>query len=248
MDDLLVIAFPFLLLTARIGAFLASCPVFGASSVPAVVKTGLVFWMSVFFAVLLPPPSHVGNIHWMNGALMMTQEILVGLAVGLGARMIFAAIQQGGSMIAQQMGLADAGVIDPSTGEESETISTFLEVTLTVAFLAGGGHQLLIRLLARTYVVFPLGGTPDLGGLKEGLITAGSTMLNLGLALAAPMIAAFMVLSVVLAILARALPEMNILFESFPLRVGLGLAMTAAMFPSMSAFINEMSRWMNGLV
>ncbi len=73
-------------------------------------------------------------------------------------------------------------------------------------------------------------------------------MFLLGLRLAAPMLAAFLLLMVVLAVLARMVPEMNILFISLPLRVGLGLLMAAIFLPFINGFVAEFADWMGKLL
>jgi flagellar biosynthetic protein FliR len=73
-------------------------------------------------------------------------------------------------------------------------------------------------------------------------------MLIHGLKLAAPILAAFMLLMVVLAVLARMVPEMNILFISLPLRVGLGLLMVAIFLPFISSFVGEFAQLMGKLL
>ena len=69
-------------------------------------------------------------------------------------------------------------------------------------------------------------------------------MLLFALKLAAPVLGAFLILAVLLSILSRALPEMNILMASFPLRVGMGLFMAAAIMPTLETFTIELARWM----
>lgn len=248
MDHLFIILFPLILLTSRVGAFLSVSPVFGSANVPAVLKGGLAIWLSVFFAAMMPPAALMTSMHWMKAVVLVVQEALIGLAIGLAARMVFMAIHQGGVMIGQTMGLSDAETIDPMSGEASDSLGQFLETALTLAFLAVGGLQMLILLLGRSMQAMPIAGLPDPSALARGLVAAGTTMLILGLKLAAPMIAAFMILAVVLAILSRVLPEMNILFESYPLRVGLGFFMTAAMFPSMNNVVMEMTGWMSKML
>jgi len=245
MEPWLVIFLPFFLLMARTAAFLSICPVFGSPVVPSVAKVGLVFWVSVFFAVLVPPPFHAAFVPWMQACMWTVQEVLVGLAMGLAARLIFLGVNQAGVIISQQMGMTDSGVIDPLSGEESDCIATLLEMAVTLAFLAAGGHRLLIAMLGRTYKVFPLGGSPDVSALANGIVAAGAAMLLLALKIAGPLLAAFLVLAIVLAILARALPELNILFESYPLRVALGLFMMIAIMPLLNSFVEEITGWMN---
>ena len=93
-----------------------------------------------------------------------------------------------------------------------------------------------------------MGTTPTIPVLAEGISKSISAMLMAGLRLAAPMLAAFLLLMVILAVLARIVPEMNILFISLPLRVGLGLLMAAAFLPFINEFVAEFADWMGKLL
>ncbi len=146
---------------------------------------------------------------------------------------------------AQQMGFADAGVFDPITGTQARPLSTLFEMIFALLFLAAGGHRILLMIMDRSFVVFPLGEGVDMGGLAAGIVKAGSQMLLFALKLAAPVLVAFLIIAVLLCILARVLPEMNILLASFPLRVGCGLLMAAAIIPTFDIFTVELARWMS---
>jgi flagellar biosynthetic protein FliR len=123
-----------------------------------------------------------------------------------------------------------------------------MEMCFAVFFLAAGGHRLMLRLVARSWEVFPVGKWPEVGQVAEAVLDAGLAMLLFALRLAAPMLAAFLVLAVALAILARILPEMNILIASLPMRIGLGLFMAAAILPSIRNFTTELGDWINRLL
>jgi flagellar biosynthetic protein FliR len=245
MDGLLVRVLPYMMLLGRVSAFVAVLPIFSWQVVPMIARAGIAVLMTVFFGYILPLPQ-VGGAqgHWLVASVLVVGEIVIGLALGLAVNFVFQAVQQGGHMIVQQMGLAESGIIDPTTGEETETMAVFMETTFILLFLGANGHHLLLRVLGRSYQVFPPGGAPDAAALASGLVAAGSMMLLLALKLAAPALAAFLVLAVVLAIVARVLPDMNVLMESFPLRVGLGLFMAAALVPSLVDLVDEMSTWM----
>jgi flagellar biosynthetic protein FliR len=77
-----------------------------------------------------------------------------------------------------------------------------------------------------------------------GIVRAGSAMMLFMLKLVAPLLAAFLLLSAILGILARALPEMNVLMTSLPLRVALGFLIASAMMPMLNAFAGELAAWM----
>jgi flagellar biosynthetic protein FliR len=123
-----------------------------------------------------------------------------------------------------------------------------LEMIFIILFLSANGHHLFLLVISRSYDTFPAGSIPTLPVLADGVIKAGSTMFTASLRLAAPMLAAFLVLLVVLAVLARTIPEMNILFLSFPLRIGLGLLMVAIFVPFLNGFVTEFADWMSKLL
>jgi flagellar biosynthetic protein FliR len=234
------------LIFARTTAFVVVLPLFGSPMVPRVLKAGLAVMMTAFLATSLPAPAlPVGCDRLIPAAILLAREALCGLALGLAARLVFTAIQQGGILMGRQMGFALAAIIDPTSGESTEPFGVYFETVFMLLFFLAGGHHLLLRLIGRSYEVLPPGGAVDFGVLAAGVLAAGSTMLLLALKLAAPMLAAFLILAVVLGVLARVLPEMNILLESLPLRVAVGLVLAVAMVPLLQTFTDEVGGWLN---
>ncbi len=245
MQDWIAILLPFVLLMSRIVALLFASPIFGWQLVPVPVRVGLAMVVTWFFATINPPTIEAASVHYVQAVVLIMQEAIIGLAIGLALRLIYSAIHQGGLMASQQMGSGDAGVIDPSSGERSKPIATMFEMLFALLFLSAGGHRFIIRLIAASFRGFPIGSTPDIEMLASGIVQAGSAMLLFALKLAAPMLGGFLILAVMLCILARVLPEMNILMASFPLRMGIGIFLAGAIIPLLGAFTNELARWMS---
>jgi len=246
MGTWLGLLLPFAMVFARTTAFVFVLPLFSSRSAPAMLRAGLGVLLTVFFAHLVPAPGGSGaSVSAILGVVLLTREILCGLAIGLGARLIFNAVQQGGILIGRQMGFAMASVIDPSTGQETQPFGMYMDIVFTLLFFVAGGHHLLIRLVQRSFDVMPVGGELDFGVLAAGVLAAGSAMLLFALKLAAPVLAGFLVLAVVLGVLARVLPEMNVLLMSLPLRVAVGLLLAMAMVPVLSSFTEEIGGWIN---
>jgi flagellar biosynthetic protein FliR len=245
MDVWIPLLLPFVLLLGRVTAFIAVLPVFSHAGTPMILRAGMALALTVFFAMLLPAPPAVGGVHWAVATWLLVGEILCGLALGLAARLVYLGVQQAGRIIDRQMGFAIASIVDPATGEQVESVSLLFEITFLLFFLAVGGHRLLILIIGRSYEVFPAAATPNFAQMAEAVTSAGSEMLLFALKLSAPMLAAFIVLSVVLGILARVLPEMNILLASFPLRIGLGLLMAAALMPAVHDFAVNLAHWLS---
>jgi len=245
MDVWIDTLLPFTLLLGRVSGFMASAPAFAWKPIPVRMRAALILSVTIFFAMTMPVDLPPTGIHWMRASLLLAQEILVGAALGLMARLAYLGVQQGGRIIGRQMGLLMAKVIDPTTGERSQPVGILFDLSFLLLFLAAGGYRLLMTVLARSYIFLPAGATPQVGLLTEGIVEAGSIMLLFALRMAAPILAAFLVLGVMLAILARVLPEMNLLVASLPLRVGLGLIMAVAILPMLDSFTADLADWIS---
>ena len=136
MDVWIALFLPFALLLARIAAFFTVLPLFSWRALPMRLRASLAILTTVFFAMVRPVPIDAAQVGWMQTALLLVQEILHGLALGLATSFVFLAVQQGGRIIAMQMGLGDAGIIDPVTGESARPMGMFFEVAFAMLFLA----------------------------------------------------------------------------------------------------------------
>jgi flagellar biosynthetic protein FliR len=238
----------FALVLTRISAFFIVLPVFGWKSIPVRVKVAVTVLISIFFSVITPLPIDAGQVSALQAILLMANEATYGLALGLISTVLFSVVKFSGRIIERQMGMAMAQIMDPLTGERTQPLSSLLEMIFVILFLAANGHHLFLLIISRSYEAFPVGSIPTISVLASGVSQASSTMLLLGLRLAAPILAAFLLLMVVLAVLARIVPEMNILFISLPLRVGLGLLMVAIFLPFINGFVAEFADWMGRLL
>ncbi len=248
MEEWIAILLPFALLLARISGFFAVAPIFSWSLIPVRIRAALALLMTIFFALITPASIPTEDPNVVTATVLLIQEIICGTAIGLAVRLVYSGVQQGGRIAGRQMGMMLAKVIDPTTGDRSQSLGILFDMSFMILFLAAGGHHMLILLLARSYEVFPIGGTPDVGVLTDGIIAAGTTMLLFALKLSAPVLAAFLVLGIVLAVLARVLPEMNVLTASLPMRVGVGLLMAAAILPMLDSFTVDLADWMRRLL
>jgi flagellar biosynthetic protein FliR len=240
--------FAFTLVLTRVSAFILIVPVFSWQNIPVRIKAATVLLLSIFFFMVKTPQTSLASSSVIQITLLMGIEATYGLALGLITALLFAAVKLSGRIAERQMGMALAQVVDPLTGERSQPLSMLVEMIFIIMFLSANGHHLFILTISRSYEVFAAGTIPTLATLTAGVIEAGSAMFIAGLRLAAPMLAAFMLLMVALAVLARVAPEMNILFISLPVRIGLGLIMTMIFIPFINGFVTECAQLMNKLL
>ena len=238
----------FVMVVTRISAFFLVAPVFSWKTIPVRIKVTMLLLISLFFSMIKPFTIPSVKPSALEVVLLMSNEATYGLALGLVAVFIFTAVKISGRIIERQMGMAMAATLDPLTGERAQPLGMLLEIIFIFLLLSANGHHLLLLVISRSYDAFPAGSIPNISVLTEGVIQSGSTMLIAALRLAAPMLGAFMVLMVVLALLARLAPEMNILFISLPLRVGLGLFMSGVFLPFINGYVSEFADWMAKLL
>jgi len=240
--------FGFMLVLTRVSAFFLVIPIFGWRSIPVRVRVAVAVLVSIFFSMIVRPVSGSGRVEMVDAILYLVQEAIYGLALGLAVTFVFYTVRVAGRIIERQMGLALAAVLDPFTGERAQPVGMLLEMIFILIFLAANGHHLFLLVLSRSFEVFPAGSIPSAAILVGGVMKTGSTMFLAALRLAAPILAAFVVLLVVLAVFARVVPEMNILFISLPLRVGLGLLMITMILPFIHGFTSEFADWIGRLL
>jgi len=238
----------FIMVLTRISAFFLVLPVFGWKTIPVRIKVAMALLLAIFFSTIIQLPIETTQVSVVEAVLFIGNEATYGLALGLVAVAVFSAVKFSGRIIERQMGLAMAEVLDPLTDERTQPLGSLLEMIFIILFLSANGHHLFLLIISRSYETFPAGSVPTIPTLASGVIGAGSILWLAGLRMAAPMLAAFLILMVILAVLARMVPEMNILFVSLPLRVGLGLLMVTIFLPFISGFVGEFAEWMGKLL
>jgi flagellar biosynthetic protein FliR len=243
VDDWIGILLPAALILARVSGFLLAAPLFSSTTIPLRIRLGFCLLLTLFIACARPPSVDAAHVDWLVAVVMIGSEVAIGLALGLAARLVFTCVQQGGQVVGRQMGISMANEMDPTSDERSQPIGSLFSTAFLLLFLAIGGHHLLISAVARSYDALPAGRPVDTAAMAECVVQAGEAMLLLGLKLAAPVLAAFVVLAVMLAVLARVLPEMNLLMASLPLRVALGMIMAAAVLPLLESFTEDVAGW-----
>lgn len=245
---MLAIVLGFTLVLTRISAFFVSLPVFGWPAIPIPIRGLIAFILSVFFYFCKPLAVDPAGLSTPAAMVLLGGEAVYGMALGFIAATLFAVVQLSGRIAEQQMGMTMAEIVDPLRGEKTGELSSLMEMVFILLFLSVNGHHLLLLIISKSYDAFPTGTVPTLNLLVEGVVGASSAMLIAGLRLAAPLLGAFLVLMVTLAMLARLVPEMDILTVTLPVRIALGLFLMAAFLPFVGGFVTEFADWMAKLL
>ena len=217
-----------MVILVRTSAVVVAMPVLGSTNLPALVKAfmslvlALVLWPVVDMSGFKPPTTLLGFLPLMVG------EVLIGVILGLSARLLLTSLQIMGQMAGFQMGFAVANVIDPMSGMQISVLGQFVYLVGILVFLAVGGHHMFIRALADSFTLVPPGDFGLSTGLFKQMMALASKMFYLAVRIGAPIIGALLFTSVIMGVLAKTVPQMNILIVGFPLKITVGLVMLAA--------------------
>jgi len=214
--------YSWLMIFLRVGAFLLVLPFFSVVNFPATMRVAL----SALIALLLAPllaPFHAEKLDFISLLNAMIQELSVGLLLGFLSRMVFYAVDLAGNIIAAQMGLNLAAVFDPGSSQAEQAPSSILFFLAAVVMLTLDLHHWMLVGFERTYTVLPMGGMHLNAALFETLVAQTGNIFVVALQISAPVIAVSFVVTLVFAVLSRAVPQMNVFSESFGIRIVGGL-------------------------
>ena len=248
MDFMIAKLLGFFMILTRVSSFFVILPFFSWKTIPVRVKVALAFLLSVFFTMITPINFDCSQVKPLQAVLFLVYESIYGLAIGLMVLILFSVIKVSGQIIEMEMGLTMGSVFDPTTGEENQPFGILMETLFILIFLAMDGHHLFLMVISRSFEAFPAGTIPTLATLVDGIVQSFTVMFITALRLAAPLLAISMMLLVALAVLARVVPEMDILFISMTLRVTVGLLMATTFLPFIKEYVTEFSQWMNKLL
>jgi flagellar biosynthetic protein FliR len=220
--DLQLEYYNWLLVFLRLSAFLLVLPFFSATNFPVTMRVALGALAAALLAPTLPPfpMNHLGMFTLFG---VMGQEVAIGLLLGFIARMVFYAVDLAGGIISTEMGLQMAQIMDPLTQASSQVPATILFYLASIVMLTLDLHHWMLLGFERTYTVLPMGTAHLSAALFETVVQHTSDIFVIALQISAPIIAVSFVVTVVFAVLSRAVPQMNVFTESFSFRVVGGL-------------------------
>jgi len=218
----------FLLVLARIGAFLVAIPLLGGQGTSPYIKamTVLALTFAIFpvvkggFPDALSPPSH---FHIWEFVFDLLSEIILGLIIAFGVRMSFAAAELGAEVSGMQMGFGLANAFDPVSNQQVSLIRQAQVILVSLLFLAIDGHHLVLQVLLKSFELIPSTGFYLTGPLIDKIIRIGSEMFILGMKIAAPVMIALIMAQIAMGVLSRAVPQIQVFMLSFPVIIGVGL-------------------------
>lgn len=224
---------------ARMLGFFRFAPVFNRKEVPGLIKIGLAFLMTIVITALVKPP-----VMGMEDSLILSilLNFVVGAIIGYTAQLILLAVDAGADMINMQMGLSSAMVLDPTSNSQVSILTKLFSLFGVLIFIHLGGVYWLIKAFVRSFDIFPLFATSfDLKTLinLDYLVEISSNVLYMGLQIASPILLATLGQDIILGVISKTAPQVNVFQLSFLFKPVLGAAIMVWILPMLLNVISD---------
>ena len=237
----------FMFIFARITSFITVVPGFSHKAMPNTAKIFLSLILSLLVYQNIPEVTvYEQSLLFILG---IAREIIIGLAMGYAAKLIFTAVEMAGQFIDFQVGYSMGAVYDPMSGVTSSYYGKlFYWMSIMVFFMLNLHHTLLLSLMNSFSVALP--GQIGLSGINlEGILYLFSYAFKVAFSIASPMLIVLLVTDIVMGLISRSVPQINVFMLGMPLKSLLGMVMflfLAASFLSHAGkTLGMMSEYMN---
>lgn len=231
----------FLLILVRIASFLYTAPIFSISrTIPNKVKIGF----AVLISFLLFPIVPVSTVEY-NSLIQYTTVILkeasVGLVIGYMANICLNILNFAGRIIDMEIGFAMVTLFDPATNEQTSITGTLYTYFVMLMLVVSDMYQYVVRAVVDSYDVIPIDGAVfNMGSLLELIVQYTVDCFVLGFRIVLPFFTVTLILNIVLGILAKIAPQMNMFVIGMQLKVFAGfivMMITAMLLSSVANII-----------
>lgn len=223
----------FFLASVRVVAMLISSPIFSLRQIPSLVKVGLSLIIGVLVAGTLDTSSIVMPTTAFGLYLVVGKEVLIGLAIGYIATLVFTAIRVSAQLMDFSIGFSMAQYYDPSTAGSSTPLERFFNWLAMIIFLTFNFHHIIFSAVIKSFEVVPIGNLQFQSEVVTSILNIFSSSFYLAVQLAAPIVIVLFITDFTMGLIARTVPQINVFILGMPVKVLVGLTAIAAILPGL---------------
>jgi len=217
--------YAWMLIGIRAAGLILMTPPFSTRVVPPLLKAAAVAGAATVVTFLVDPPAEVPTSFVMV-VVEMARELGVGFAMGMAIRIVFATLDYAAHLLTVQIGLMPGPEFDPSSGVSGNPLGSSLFYFGVLLFLSGV-HYTVLYAFVRSFTLVPLSGVVADGTMLDLLVAKTAGIFQLGLLMAAPVVAVNFLVNLAFSVLSRVVPRMNVFVLSFSVRILAGMAIFA---------------------
>lgn len=232
----------FLLVFIRTGSLFVSVPIFSNRNIPVIAKIGLAFFITTIVINVIDVQAPVSSTDAVAFGVVIIKEFIVGWLIGMSAYLVFTILTLAGQFIDYQIGFSMVNVFDPLSQIQLTITGTFYYYLVLLLTLLTSTYHYFIKAIVKSFELIPIGQVVLTTQLYDGFIGFMNELFLIALQIAAPFFFVMLLTDVVLGILARTAPQMNLFVIGFPIKIFLGLAVmliTLNIFPSVGEMLTD---------
>lgn len=231
----------YLAVVMRISGFVFIAPFFSLRDVPQRVKLLLSFAIALiaYFVIPYKPLEYQGVIGYAG---IIISEALAGLILGLFANLAMYILSFAGQLADMEIGFSMMMQMDPSSGMQVTVTSNILTYAVTLMMIVTNMHLYILKAIIDSFELVPIGSVSFSPLFYQGYLNFILDYMVLGFRIILPVFAALLMVNAILAVLAKAAPQMNMFVIGFQLKIFVGLTVLMLMMlllPSISEMIFE---------
>ena len=236
----------FLLILVRISGFIFTAPFFSLSNIPKRVQIGL----SVFIAVVIFNSTDVAALKYtgvIGYAGLVVTELLVGAIMGYIMSCCIYILSFSGQIIDMEIGFSMVNVMNPAANMQTTVTGNLYTYFVMLLLLASDLYRYILKAIIDAFTYIPVGQAVFRVGIYQVMITFIKDYFILGFRIILPLFAATLMVNVVLGVLAKVAPQMNMFVIGMQLKVLVGLillALAAKYIPTVADILYEEMRTM----
>jgi flagellar biosynthetic protein FliR len=209
-------------------------PFFSSSALP--MRTKAVLVLAVAF-LLAPLAAALPNAHAELGFAALLGEVAVGLVYGLTLALLNEMLLFAGQIAGVQLSFSLVNLLDPSTHIETPLLGDLFQLMGTLVLIAAGLDRILLASLVRSFHAVPLGSYGLAPVTALAIVRAAGGVFLAGVELAAPVLAATMLVEIAVALLGRLSPQLPVMSLTVPIKTLTGFAILAGSLALWPRFI-----------
>jgi flagellar biosynthesis protein FliR len=214
--------FRFAIVLLRLSGLMLVAPLFSSQTIPMIIRAAFILMTALILAPSLPLSAVPADLSLAIVTSLAASEILSGVLLGFAASCVFAGLQYAGQIISFQLGFSLINQIDPQTNVEAPVFSFIQNYIGLLFFLLLNGHHWFFLAVNQSFSTLPVGGIHIQMPVIETLVSLSSQIFVIGLRIAGPVMAVATITDIVLGIIGRAAPQIQILIVGMPLKLLVG--------------------------
>ncbi len=240
MEDLLELIINkyelFLIVIVRCSGIFLISPFFSSQNIPNRIKIGMTLILSIIISSTLD--ISVEELE-MPLFVLIFKELLVGAAIGFISSISISVFYVMGQIVDMSIGFGMVNVIDPQNRVQVPLMGNFYYMLALLLLITFDGHHIIINSLVDSYRYIPVGGFRIEENMVFSILDLVSNVFVIGFKLSIPVVAIIFLLDLLLGIMVRTIPQMNVFVIGLPMKIFIGMIIIAVTIPMFNAFTDR---------